>query len=126
LVELGVKIDQSEGLDATDKALVRGLSWLRQQYPVDEQAAATKYATEEARRLELSDPTARGPATASRPQTSVIDDFKRYHAERRKREEEEEKLKPPPEPKALPPAVIEAQRQKELRTFPAPFSARQS
>lgn len=115
LVDLGIKLDNYD--EVSDKPRVKALAWLREQYPVDEQTSAAAWAVAEAQRLELSDPTARGPATASRPQTSVIDDFKRYHTERRKREEEEEKLKPPPEPKALPPAVIERQRKAELRKF---------
>jgi len=113
LVDLGVQFDDDQGV--SDKSLVRALAWLRERYPVDEQAAAAEWAVKETQRLVAIDPTVRGPASASQPQTSVIDDFKSFHAERRKREEEEKKLRPPPEPKALPPAVIEAQKKRELR-----------
>lgn len=103
-----------EGMPAVpQKALVQALVWLRENYPVDEKAAADEYAAREADRLE--DELA--GAVASRPQKSVIEEFKKFHEERRAREarEKEEREKNEPVVEALPPAhVIEAQKKVEL------------
>lgn len=125
LAELGVRID---GLPPTvpHKALVHALSWLRTHHPVDERAAADAYVAREADRLERE--LAGASATASRPGTSVIEEFKRFHEERRAREareEEERKKDAPVVEEALPPAhVVEAQRKVEMRTLAGPTSRR--
>ena len=119
LAELGVRID-SLPPTVPDKALVQALAWLRAHHPVDERAAADAYAVREADRLERELAGTSAGATASRPGTSVIEEFKRFHEERRAREareEEERKKDAPVVEEALPPAhVVEALRKVEMRT----------
>jgi rhomboid-like protein len=103
LVDKGVQIAGNHNVKA--ESLQKALAWLRGSYPVDEQAAAELWAEEEAERLEgtyiaraeklgLYKPLAgeeqqQEISTKSVYGVSVIDEFKKFHEERRAREAKE-------------------------------------
>lgn len=103
----GALVDQGIYIAGThtvpEEALRSALEWLRAKYPVDEQSAADMWAQQEAEKLEESyiaraeriglykkveDPSEISTRNVYGTD-SVIDDFKRYHEERRKKEAEE-------------------------------------
>lgn len=105
LVDKGVQIAGSHNVK--NDSLQNALAWLRQRYPVDEQAAAELWAENEAERLEgtyiaraeklgLYKPLSGdekqqelSTTTKSIYGVSVIDEFKKFHEDRRAREAKE-------------------------------------
>jgi len=112
LIDLGVKIEDVPGVPYD--ALTSALTWLREKYPVDEEAAAQHWANAEAKRLEntyiaravklgiyAEEPSSRvgkrnSSARAEQSKgyntsntgISVLEMNKQYHAERRRKEAE--------------------------------------
>lgn len=99
LIDLGVRIEGAAELplSATNSAL----DWLRQRYPVDEQAAAQVWTQKEVQKLEQSyidraerlglyqtEPGEKHVPSRSTADTSssVIDEFRRHHEQRRAKE----------------------------------------
>ncbi|KAB8437384.1 hypothetical protein FH972_025063 [Carpinus fangiana] len=95
LIDLGVRIDGAT--DIPQSATNSALEWLREEFPVDEQAAAQNWAKLELEKLEMgyinraerlglykAEPgESRSPRSTADTSTSVIDEFKRYHEQRR-------------------------------------------
>jgi len=102
LVDKGIQIAGNHNVQ--NESLQYGLDWLREHFPVDEQEAAEIWAEQEAARLEgtyiakaeklglykpLDGTEKKELSTKSVYGVSVIDEFKKFHEERRAREAKE-------------------------------------